>query len=179
MTTTVDSILARETVYAACASKSFMGTMADFIDRYKKHPHAYSLLIEMTKIMAEIIDGAKAVGFTFSGDPRLKDSYAERMMRMLKHEGKPDSFYSDVLDETFFLLNVTNKLIQAGAVITPGKPAAPEPIRIRLEQPKPEKAGPMEVTVISMPVREKTTTVERDKNQNITKTTTVETDAAV
>jgi hypothetical protein len=178
MTTKVHSILARETVYAACASKNFMASMADFIDRYKKHPHAYSLLIEMTKIMAEIIDGAKAVGFTFSGDPRLKDSYAERMMRMLKHGGKPDRFYSDVLDETFFLLDVTNKLIQAGAVITPGKPAAPEPIHIRLEQPKPEKAEPMEVKVISMPTREKTTTVERDKNENIKKTTTVETDAA-
>jgi hypothetical protein len=38
MTTTVDSILARETVYAACASKSFMGTMADFIGRYKSAP---------------------------------------------------------------------------------------------------------------------------------------------
>jgi hypothetical protein len=137
------------------------------------------LLVETMKVMAEIIDGAKAVGYTFSGDPRLKDSYAERMMRLLKNgRGSRTASTHDVLDETFLLLNVTNKLIQAGAVITPGKPAAPEPIRIRLEQPKPEKAEPLEVKVISMPTREKTTTVERDKNQNITKTTTVETDAA-
>lgn len=36
----------------------------------------------------------------------------------------------------------------------------------------------LEVKIISMLVREKTTTVERDGRENITKTTTVETDAA-
>ncbi len=178
MTAEVHSILARETVYAACASKSFMSTMGDFIGRYKDHPHALVLLGEAMKIMAATIDAAKLAGYTFSGDPRLKDSYAARMMRVLKEEKNPDRFIEAVLDETWFLMFATNALIQAGAVITPGKPATPEPIRIRLEQPKPEKGEPQEVKVISMPVREKTTTVERDGRENITKTTTVEADAA-
>lgn len=39
------------------------------------------------------------------------------------------------------------------------------------------KAG-LEVKIISMLVREKTATVKRDNRENITKTTTVETDAA-
>lgn len=178
MTTTVHSILARETVYAACASKSFASTMGGFLKRYRNHPLAYEMVTEAMKLMAEIVDAAKLAGYTFSGDPRLQDSYAARMVRLMAEKKNPDRFIDAVFAETLLLLLATNALLKAGAVITPGKPAAPEPIRIRLEQPKPEKGEPQEVKVISMPVREKTTTVERDKNENIKKTITVETDAA-
>lgn len=178
MTTEVHSILARETVYAACASKSFAGTMGDFIKRYKRHPLAEDMIVEAMKLMAEIIDAAKLAGYTFSGDPRLQDSYAARMMRLVAEKKNPNRFMDAIFAETALLLHATNELLKAGAVVTPGKPAAPEPIRIRLEQPKPERNEPQEVKVISMPTREKTTTVERDGRENIKKTTTVETDEA-
>lgn len=156
-----------ESIAKACQGGRFLESMTLFARRVDSHPQSVELSASTMVVLSQIIDSAKAAGFRITGDARLNDSHAARIVRI---SGADDGAFVAELE---LLLMAVGGLVRAGGVVSLNSARVEKEVA-----PAPAPSEPLEVRVVALPARKSVATVARDADGNITETTRVEADYA-
>jgi hypothetical protein len=126
-----------------------------------------SAIVELSRF----IDGARAAGFRFTPEP---PNASAMVYRAAISE-------TNVWNDALLILEAAMQLVRVapGIRVTENVPE-PQPAPAPSAEPTPSGAPqPIEVRVVSMPTRQTTSHIERDKNGNIASASQIEKDLAI